>query len=174
METQVIIRNAKSTIDYYNAFVTIQKRIENFPSALWEELKSRTFVDGTKIANCSFLRTISYSAIMGGSWLPKKIINDSRTIDDDKIKCFVNRLDSYASKGNIDAIMFTIERIKKGNRARIPKGHTKWLDDEEQKAISKEAGKHFDFYDEGIGYTFTDDEKWFIFEFVNKYFNIKK
>ena len=174
MKTQVIIKNATSTIDYYNAFVTIQKRIENFPSALWEELKNRTFVDGTKVANCSFLRTISYSSIMGGSWLPKKILNDSRTIDDDKIKCFVNRLNSYASKGNIDAIMFTIERIKKGNRARLPKRFTTLLYYDEQIALSKEAGKHFDFYDEGIGYTFTDDERWFIFEFVNKYFNIKK
>lgn len=176
MGTQVIIKNVTSTIDYYNAFITLQKRIEGFPSALLEELeiKTKTFINSTKVANCQFLRTINYSAIMGDSWLPKKIINDSRSIDDDKIKCFINRLKSYARKGNIDAIMFTIERIKKGNRARIPKRFTMWLNEDEKIALSKEARKHFDFYDEGVGYTFNDDEKRFIFEFVNKYFNIKE
>ena len=127
MGTQVIIKNVTSTIDYYNAFITLQKRIEGFPSALLEELeiKTKTFIDSTKVANCQFLRTINYSAIMGGSsWLPKRIIENSRIINEDKIKCFVNRLNSYSRKGNIDAIMFTIERIKKGNRARIPKRFT--------------------------------------------------
>lgn len=173
MDTQVVIKNVTSTIDYYNAFLTIQKRIKNFPSALLEELENRTKIDSRKVANCSFMRVINYSSIIGNSWLPKKIIENSREIDDNKIKCFVNRLDSYASKGNIDAIMFTIERIKKGNRARIPKSFTKYLGYDKQIALSKEAGKHFDFYDKGVGYTFTDDEKKFIFEFVNKYFNIK-
>jgi len=44
MKTQVIIKNVTSTIDYYNAFMTIQKRIANFPSALWEEVKNRYYL----------------------------------------------------------------------------------------------------------------------------------
>jgi len=183
MKTQVIIKNVTSTIDYYNAFMTIQKRIANFPSALWEEVKNRTCIDSKPVGSCKFMRVLNYSAIMGGSWLPKRVIENSRSINEDKIKCFVNRLNSYSRKGNIDAIMFTIERIKKGNRARLPKGYTAppegctytgWFDEDERIALSKGARKHFDFYDEGVGYTFNDDEKWFIFEFVNKYFNIKE
>lgn len=165
----IVIKNVKTTKEYYESFMEIHKKITEFPGKLMEQLKTETSITGFGRG----MRIVKFSDLINGTWSPRSRVSNYINLRKDVIENFCERLYSYSHKGNIDAIMLTLNRIKEGHRARIPKAWTDYLDADEVKALSSQAGKKYDFFNMGGGFIFNEDERRFVFDFTKEYFNLK-
>lgn len=163
-----IRKTLRTTKEYYNFFMEIHWKICKFPVELYNRLNTEIKRSGFKKG----MNLIKFSQIAGSTWLPDIYVSKYKKIRPDVIENFCQRLESYVSKGNIDAVMMTIERIRVGNRAHIPNSWTKYPDKDDILKRSREAGKKYDFFNMGEGFIMTDDERKFVIDFSKEYFNL--
>lgn len=166
----IVIRNVNTTKEYYESFMEIRSKICKFPKEMYNhfniEIKKSGFKPGMNIVN--------FSQLIGSwDWSPSARVSKYKELRIDVIKNLCERLESYVNKGNIDAVMMTIERIRVGNRAHIPKYWTEYPDKDDILNLSRGAGKKYDFFNMGMGFIMTDNERKFVIDFSKEYFNLK-
>lgn len=162
-------KSLSTTKEYYNFFMEIHSKICKFPKEMYnklnEEIKKSGFKPGMNIIN--------FSQLIGWTWNPFNHVSKYKGLRADVIKNLCERLNYYVNKGNIDAVMMTIERIRVGNRAHLPKFWTKYPDKDDILRRSREAGKKYDFFNMGGGFIMNDEERQFVIDFSKEYFNLE-
>ena len=161
-------KSLSTTKEYYNFFMEIHSKICKFPGEMYNKLNEETKKNGFK----SGMNIIKFSQLIGSSWNAFTYVSKYKTLRTDVIENLCQRLESYVNKGNIDAVMMTIERIRVGNRARIPKKWAMYPDEDDILKLSRGAGKKYGFFNMGCGFIMNDEERKFVIDFSKEYFNL--
>ena len=91
----IIIKNIKTTKEYYEAFMEIHKKINDFPNKLMEQLETETSITGFGRG----MRIVKFSDLIGGTWSPRSRVSNYINLRKDVIENFCEMLKSYSHKG---------------------------------------------------------------------------